>query len=1284
MIVNSIDSYSVQKGLPKVGKFGMGFFSILYFLIGHPLRHLVIVTIENKKAVLLTIRYSKTKNNLYFNLNYITTESGSGTYIHMETENDPFTQEQVDLFSEFLSYTRFVKNANINHYHHFYQNVKVNLSESPNLIVSRLSIFGIRFEDYATGISIENVLSSLLVPSTSTKTMKISDEVIEYKNESRFTIKDIYEPFKFYIVCNHIVIVKIDILEYTNGDVVLTVPSTIRLPVSRDDVIFTESVAFESLGLLLEASIKKESVIELEKSIDAYINYTSNNKNKEIFNRFKNEMYDTLKKRGLITIKDTNYKFISSLVKDSFIKSVRNDTMSIEDKLDLVLLDYKEDIFSNKRVIFLDKKVFTSGGTYKYIFVGPDVHTKPNWKENAIVNFQEERLFLVSNIKSEESSEIDEVLKEFQFTKKETSMIRKLLTIFLSLQDRLILDSKRDSMRELVYGIYFISVADPLFMDKYIDMLSNYFINISISYSYGMSKFNLKYNTCFLDQSKDIVYNMPHFRRTYLKDIDKIDKYKLREYVKNRILLLSDKMYLSYYNFTSGILNDLLVHILPYMKKHTSLSIFETIFLSIVERSFCFVKDENIITVKSIYELYIKEIGDYKLTSVPYWKTNIILSYACNALCFSLKDIPIKKDVFDTDFKSQFTFKQLLTHVFLNSNVDQIEPNYIKHSPKNEKLQLLEIAVDAGTNKPFLQATLTELFQNSLDAYRLEKIDKKIVQITIKQIGEKMMVSVTDYIGMTPSNIMALSIPIYSNKVSSPIVTGEMGTGFFNIYRESEFVMIDTNRDNKRVVMKDRPIRDKRGNIIDIEKNVEYTFEKEINRTEISFVIDYTPNVVSDIYYYSTNVLSYMDIQLSINDEKITTTKKLIYTENNLSFYYTKTPIISFIFTKGVPFSPLIEYLKKNKKLFDLSNECISEISSGVIIDIGHDFYLPTQSRTDLQISHQNIFKLKKFLERIVFYVSIFNFNNILDNYSHKDYRVSRNIYLSNMGDLPLDQVLPNLKDLNYIPNLKSILMYTPLNGLKIDMAHIITELYQLIGKNAPKSDEILDYFEKLKPQSKETKEVFNYYKQIIFKWIIVKNQTSSKDNMKEDSESDSDSDVNEFKYDRNKIDETVFIQQMKLKQKSVLKDLKLVFSTFVDTFLTRTKEYPSITISLKKLKSYGILAQYCNSKIDVNTDRIDAKNYLHFIRNIDNYLLNIGNLRNDVFYDMWFSNSNPASVIAHELEHARRNSAHDQGVHDSVTYKGKIYSFDEIATQMVRDADITVEWLQLLRKELK
>jgi len=1274
MIVNSIDSYSVQKGLPKVGKFGMGFFSILYFLIDHPLRYLAIVTIENKKAVLLKIRYRKNLKNLHFNLNYITTDSESGTYIHMETEKDPFTSEQTDLFNQFIYYTKFVKDASIKVYSSD-KSFDVNLSKSPDLIVSIINRNRICFEDYGTGISIENVLSSLLVPSTSTKTMKISDEVIEYKNESAI---DVGVYGKFYIVCNQIVIVKIDLKLPAN--IIMTVPSTVRLPVSRDDVIFDEKNAFESLHILLENSIQNNSIIELEYSIDAYVNYTSNYKNKEIFNRFKKQMYDILKKRGIITVDNSNYEFISSLIKGRIIKSVKNDAMSIESLIDSLNLTYREDIFSNKRVVFVKEDMYiTNAGTYKYLFVGP---VKSGWKEEAIINFQEERLYMVSSIESKESTQIENILSEFEksFSNSEIVMIRKLMSVFLSLQDRVNIIDKMSSMRELVYGVYFISKIDRSFIAEYIDMLSNYFSNISINYSYGMSKIDFGHNTNFsLDETSDMNYSKSLFDKMSI-GIDSVDKEKIKEYMINRFLLLSDTNQLSYFNFTTGILNYFFNTILKRIKVYKSLSIFEIIF--VCRTKYLGYYDEQ--TVKMIYNLYIKDIEDYRLTSVPYWKINTILNYACNALILSKKKLVIKDEIFDTRFESQFTFKQLITYVFSNSDVDKIKPSLIKNESKNEKLQLLEISVDAGTNKPFLQATLTELLQNSLDAYRLEKRDRKVVEIDVVKIDKKLMVTVTDFVGMTSSNIIALSIPFYSNKVSSSVVTGEMGTGFFNIYRESDLVIVHTIKNNRAVVMKDRPIRDKHGNIVDLEKNIEYYEDIQSNTTNISFFIDYTPTVISDIYYYSTNVLSYMDIDLMFNKEKITSEKNLIYTEDSLSFYITKNPIISFIFTKGVPFSPLTDYLKKNKDLFDMPNEIIYELSSKVIIDIGHDFYLPTQSRTNLQISSENIKKLNAFFYRAVFYISIYNFSDILNSITYAlDYRLTRNNYLNNMGDNELVTVLFNLNNFHKIHTKKTILLYTKLNGLN-NMAHIIKDVYQIIGKEPiyKHVKEIKNYFDKLEKQCKDSPEIFKRYKQIITKWLSTKNVTADKEPLNKDQESDTEE--IELKYDIYTISASDFKEQIELKNKNVLRDIKLVFSTFVDLFLKHSNEHPSvIEISLKKIKSYNI-AQYLNNKIEINKKYLDANHFLNFIRNIDNYILNIGNLRNDPFYDKWFSNSTPASIIPHELEHSRRNSTHDKGQHDSIIYKGQTYSFDEIATKLVKDKNISLEWLQLIKRELK
>jgi hypothetical protein len=1423
LLVNSVDSYAVKDGFPKVGKFGMGFFSVLYFLVDHPLRTLTIVTIENHKAVLLRICYSTEKRNLFFNINYTTTDSDSGTYVYMDASKDQFNEHQITTFKSFCLYTSYIKNANI------YMNMDViSLNNRvDNKIVSNISLHSIMIEDYATGISIENVLTSLLVPSTSTKTMKLSATVAPYVNYSDITMSAPMTLAHFIIVSNNIVIVKVRIGGRYN--VVMSLPSNISLPVSRDDVIFNEKDVKDSFSRLIERSLEENQIVSLENAIDEYLRYTSSHINKEIFSRCKTEMYNELKTKGIVFVLQKNYDLLQGILpQKKLIQSKKCDSIEIEHALDsLKTLVYRQDIFTNKRVVIAQTPTTTTANTYKYIFVNPITVKSPNWIENTIICFTEERLFMYSSVPSTESEMIERILTFFgsKFTSIEKDMIRSLLCVFLSLQNSLIIDQKEKSCKEIVYGVYFIKFIDPSFVNEYVDMAANYFSSIVINYNYGDTRLHLTYNTCFLYSFTKIDYD------TFEKMVEEEPKKKriignvrekLREYVVNRFELLKDKNEIGYYNFSSGILNPFIqfYYMNPFFGDLLSLpnvSIFKIIFL---ERTLTnwhtFVKTKpspSIEQVTYIYDKYIKDIEDYKLVSCAYWETNTILKYAINALCMisTVKPQKLAEINFNMEFLPQFTFKQLLTFVFENTTIDQIDPSKVGKNRKTEKLQLLEIAVDAGTNKPFLQATLTELLQNSIDAYRLDpekdqtkkstimirvdeitdkpvmpgvmankllsfikenkligldlkeqnrlykefqktkefeafsnRLDKEIEQYNIKKekyqedlkkykeelkkrktegkdIEKQLLVTVTDFIGMTSNNITALSIPFYSNKTSSAVVTGEMGTGFFNIYRESSFVMVNTLKNGKRTIMKDRPVRDDTKHIVDLEKNWTYKDDKKSlkNQTDISFVIDHTRTVVSDIYYYATNVLCYMDIDLYVNDTKIVAEKELLYKEDQLTCYLTTNPIISFIFTKGVPFFPLLEYIKQNPTIFTgLSDECIYEISSKIIIDMGHGFYLPTQSRTALQLSEENKVKLNEFLKRVVFYVSIKNFYKMLINNTYDaSYQVSRNKYLKNTGQTTaFSGVLFNMAKLPKIEDkLEDILLYTKLKGLNVTMAEILYSIYLNIMKDKQYArpsivKKIKIYFSTLKLQMTENQTLFGEYIYIITRWLQTKNvsidkkrttpkkktkasKAKGKNDVDSDSESDAEFDGSEEKSPNvtKSLDEQEMVTRIRKTKIDAdvyfSKKIRLIFSTFIDLFIEGDKPFypPGLTSKIKILKVKTHVAQYVKhlTLIEINIDKINFNDADHFMKNINNYIKNLGNIREDKFYDFWFGITNPASIIAHELEHARRNTDHLLGSHDSVTYEGQVMTFDKVANHVLLTKNqngLLLKWLQQLK----
>jgi len=108
--------------------------------------------------------------------------------------------------------------------------------------------------------------------------------------------------------------------------------------------------------------------------------------------------------------------------------------------------------------------------------------------------------------------------------------------------------------------------------------------------------------------------------------------------------------------------------------------------------------------------------------------------------------------------------------------------HYSRWDISESKLQIVEIAVNDGTTKEFMSAVMTELIQNSIDASRSTTwTDSRHRKIDI-EIGAD-GVAVRDYVGMTPNQLIPLMIPFLSSKnFNDSNVTGEMGTGFFNVY----------------------------------------------------------------------------------------------------------------------------------------------------------------------------------------------------------------------------------------------------------------------------------------------------------------------------------------------------------------------------------------------------------------------------------------------------------------------------------------------------------------------
>ena len=105
------------------------------------------------------------------------------------------------------------------------------------------------------------------------------------------------------------------------------------------------------------------------------------------------------------------------------------------------------------------------------------------------------------------------------------------------------------------------------------------------------------------------------------------------------------------------------------------------------------------------------------------------------------------------------------------------------------QMQGLQIAVNAGTTRPPLEAALIEMYQNSMDAVAAGRAADCEIDVQAYPDGDgHAWVGMEDR-GTGIPDILTLLIPYYSTKDAATSV-GQMGNGFFNVYRDADRVYI--------------------------------------------------------------------------------------------------------------------------------------------------------------------------------------------------------------------------------------------------------------------------------------------------------------------------------------------------------------------------------------------------------------------------------------------------------------------------------------------------------------
>jgi hypothetical protein len=360
--------------------------------------------------------------------------------------------------------------------------------------------------------------------------------------------------------------------------------------------------------------------------------------------------------------------------------------------------------------------------------------------------------------------------------------------------------------------------------------------------------------------------------------------------------------------------------------------------------------------------------------------------------------IPHQELIYDAD-DYDIRLSDLIKDAFIK---DRVELDKIHQYDEDMDLQVIPIAIDSSTSKPDIEAVLIELFQNSRDAIISDNtvINNNIdIFSSLSEYEGKSILKlcIKDFVGMSLTNLITMFIPFYSSKKKNEKTTGEMGTGFFNVYRGVKEVSIKTAKFGKYYEILDKIEKE---NIYadvyktkDISKNIKvYNCNENLRGTSITLIYEEDiKNNIENTYrksileYMIFNTLSYIiddSVDIIYNNKGI---KKSHYHAFNFSLYnisvYFVKDSISYLYTKCVPFSSLENFLENTFKDHKILNILDIFYKIGIMINLRDNVYEPIQSRSKILFSDLNKEHLLEVIEKMIPRIIIRNIckNNDID-----------------------------------------------------------------------------------------------------------------------------------------------------------------------------------------------------------------------------------------------------------------------------------------------------------------
>lgn len=1098
--INSIDAYrSLRKDAPPpVGKFGMGFFSIFYYIFAWDATVEITSNYMDKEAFKATVLLQDDKLRVtYAHLDISSTEKG--TQISIIPKSDfkaadlkAFEMQVDSLFDIFdvlieiytfdgrsRRTTRFgpgsaeYKRAL---FHRMPFALAKGLKDTPQTkdkIIIRINPDKVSVQDFASGISKKVLFNYLLSPSVSTKTIKAESGLSKVLKTTNKTGVDIIGTQILYITVNDIVVLKVEPrqslgLAHTRSTYVLSLPAGISLPVSRDNILVTTDTRDfiqREVNLLVDATIKKlaslTELFALFEELDS--NPTTTKELSLILNEAQRYAYSQnhVFASPFMEREKKMMKGVLKLKKEQkVVYAPRYDVRALEN---LILETHKAklitDVFIGKTVIPLANASNVFNANLPSILFIPESYLKmerPEWVKRVMGGFTKDSLIEVNTQekkgKARPQNELDVAMGNANQLIEQLSLYTNVYWRAGGISTARMYDlyyPALESIQAEAFMYFYNTLSSAQLQIPYGGKatVSMNIMNSILPYFAKESKFPPKqtflrfvkkfqsYNSSLYDTVVDngIELTLWGFQKD-LADLQGTTSAHITFYHPLAFLLYAywvEKALMSMENTTTVLETVFSVFQHPLeafvfcgvLLRSTALSDVERIFaqddspqarvMSIFRASYVYM------TEKYSFEAMYRQITFNKLGTMK----DLLVDYIDDGLLMLMKvrDSYLEEKLEELPDGTEFRISALLTLVF---NPQRETHDFMDVAKEAEKLsndpdfdktqtvgQIVEIAVNEGTTKDYVPAVLTELVQNSYDAYRsLKASDSKNVILTTKNAraekkvkinGNRQWLQVTDYVGIGQKHFFPLLIPFLSSKdPKDAVTTGEMGTGFFNIYRQpyTKRVFISTSGPDGVFRIQVTPVLDEdQKRVLDLIYRIKktnnvskYRYTKiHIDFHDFEAASDERTRMLgidaeNDMVAFITSAIAPMDITTYWNGKKISKNSEVVEKIGSVSAERVHDGQISYLYSKGIPVIPIHSLREKGSEYGSfMGSSLVSFISVGYKIDLLSGSYVPTQGRTELQLPPQTQREIADALY-IIMLDALLNYRRFISTYIHR------------------------------------------------------------------------------------------------------------------------------------------------------------------------------------------------------------------------------------------------------------------------------------------------------------